>query len=44
MLDKRDRMKDVFDKLPPSAFPPGGTGEYTRDFWQKVWFAPEQKE
>ena len=41
-LDTRDRMKDAFDKLPPSAFPQP-TGEYSRDYWQKVWFAPEPK-
>jgi hypothetical protein len=41
-LDTRDRMKDAFDKLPPSAFTQP-TGEYSRDYWLKVWFAPEGK-
>ena len=41
-LDTRDRMKDAFDKLPPSAFPQQ-TGEYSRDYWVKVWFPPEPK-
>ncbi len=41
-LTIRDRMRDVFDKLPPSAFPQQ-TGEYSRDYWLKVWFVPEQK-
>ena len=41
-LQTRDRMKDVFDKLPPSAFPQT-SGEYSRDYWQTVWFAPEPK-
>lgn len=41
-LDTRDRMKEVFDKLPPSAFTQKD-GEYSRDYWLKVWFAPEAK-
>lgn len=41
-LHTRDRMKEVFDKLPPSAFP-AKTGEYSRDYWPKVWFTPEPK-
>lgn len=41
-LTIRDRMRDVFDKLPPSAFPQQ-TGEYSRDYWLKVWFAPDPK-
>lgn len=36
-LEVRDRMRDVFDKLLPSAFPQP-TGEYSRDYWLKVWF------
>ena len=41
-LDTRDRMKDVFDRLPPSAFPQP-IGEYSRDYWLKVWFPAEPK-
>ncbi|MCS6865092.1 MAG: hypothetical protein RMJ56_11990 [Gemmataceae bacterium] len=37
-----DRMKDVFDHLPPSAFTQK-TGEYSREYWEKVWFKPEKK-
>ncbi|MFM8275270.1 MAG: tetratricopeptide repeat protein [Gemmata sp.] len=40
--DTRERMRDAFDKLPPSAFPQP-TGEYSRDYWLKVWFAPDPK-
>lgn len=40
--DTRDRMKEVFDKLPPSAFPQQ-SGEYSRDYWLRVWFVPEPK-
>jgi tetratricopeptide (TPR) repeat protein len=40
--ETRDRMKDVFDKLPPAAFT-GKDGEYSREYWQTVWFAPEKK-
>jgi tetratricopeptide (TPR) repeat protein len=42
-LDTRDRMRDVFDKLKPEAFTQP-SGEYSRDYWLKVWFAPEKKE
>jgi tetratricopeptide (TPR) repeat protein len=42
-LDTRDRMREVFDKLPPSAFTPGG-GEYSREYWLKVWFTDQKKE
>ncbi|QJW96854.1 tetratricopeptide repeat protein [Frigoriglobus tundricola] len=41
-LNTRDRMREVFDKLPPSAFPQK-TGEYSRDFWLKEWFSPDPK-
>ena len=41
-LTIRDRMRDVFDKLPPSAFPKD-QGEYSRDYWLKVWFVPDPK-
>ena len=41
-LDTRDRMKDLFDRLPPSAFT-HDTGEYSRAYWVKVWFPPDSK-
>src|SRR5207248_1707637 len=41
-LDTRERMREVFEKLPPSAFPLP-IGEYSRDYWLKVWFPPEPK-
>jgi len=41
-LDTRDRMREVFDKLGPSAFPLK-EGEYSRDYWLKVWFPPDPK-
>jgi TolA-binding protein len=41
-LDTRDRMKEAFDKLGPSAFPQD-KGEYSRDYWLQVWFPPEKK-
>lgn len=38
----RDRMKEAFDKLPPSAFPQTGEEkEYSRGYWLTKWFAPE---
>jgi tetratricopeptide (TPR) repeat protein len=40
-LDTRERMKETFDRLPPSAFPQD-KGDYSRDYWQKVWFPPEK--
>ena len=33
------RMEDVFAKLGPDAFP-GGSEEYTREYWVKTWFEP----
>jgi tetratricopeptide (TPR) repeat protein len=33
------RMEEVFAKLGPDAFP-GGSEEYTRDYWVKSWFEP----
>lgn len=41
-LDTRARMKETFERLPQSAFTQPN-GEYSRDYWQKVWFAPEPK-
>jgi hypothetical protein len=38
----RERMKEVFDKLPASAFSQQ-PGEYSRDYWLTVWFAPDKK-
>ena len=35
----RVQMQELFHKLPDSAFP-GGADEYTRDYWQREWFAP----
>jgi len=40
--DTFERMKELFNRLPPTAFPKK-TGEYSRDFWQKTWFAPPEK-
>lgn len=37
----RDQMKELFERLPPNAFP-ATTGEYSRSYWQKVWFANER--
>jgi tetratricopeptide (TPR) repeat protein len=41
-LDTRARMKEAFDRLPPSAFT-APEGEYSREYWQKMWFAPDAK-
>jgi TolA-binding protein len=38
----RETMLDVFKKLPPSAFTQP-IGEYSREYWQTVWFPPEKK-
>jgi RNA polymerase sigma factor (sigma-70 family) len=39
-LQTRDQMKELFDKLKdkPDAFP-AKTGEFSREYWEKVWFA-----
>jgi tetratricopeptide (TPR) repeat protein len=42
-LETRDLMKDAFDKLPPSAYPQQGGGEYSREYWLQEWFPPEKK-
>ena len=34
-----DEMKAVFDSLPDAAFR-GGSGEYGKEYWEKVWSAP----
>ena len=41
-LGTRARMKDAFDKLPETAFTQP-QGEYSRVYWQTVWFGPEKK-
>ncbi len=41
-LQTRDQMKELFDRLPARAFP-AKVGEYSREYWEKVWFAPEPK-
>lgn len=41
-LDTRARMKETFDRLPPSAFSQQ-PGEYSRDYWLKAWFPPDPK-
>lgn len=41
MADTQARMRDVFDKLPPSAFTQK-EGEYSREYWLKVWFTPPE--
>jgi len=33
------RMEEAFAKLGPDAFP-GGSEEYTREYWVKTWFEP----
>jgi tetratricopeptide (TPR) repeat protein len=41
-LQTRDQMKELFDRLPPRAFP-AEKGEYSRAYWEKVWFASDAK-
>jgi tetratricopeptide (TPR) repeat protein len=41
-LQTRDQMKELFDRLPPTAFT-ATSGEYSRTYWEKVWFAPDSK-
>jgi hypothetical protein len=41
-LQTRDQMKELFDRLPATAFP-GRDGEYSREYWVKIWFTPEPK-
>ncbi|MCE9566098.1 MAG: hypothetical protein K8U57_29100 [Planctomycetes bacterium] len=41
-LQTRDQMKELFDRLPGKAFP-AKKGEYSREYWEQVWFAPEPK-
>jgi tetratricopeptide (TPR) repeat protein len=37
----RDQMKELFDRLPSSSFT-ADKGEYSRAYWEKVWFTPEK--
>ncbi|VTU02023.1 hypothetical protein : [Gemmataceae bacterium] len=41
-LQTRDQMKDLFDRLPARAFP-ATKGEYSREYWEKVWFPADPK-
>ena len=41
-LEAREQMKELFDRLPPSAFT-AEKGEYSRIYWEQVWFTPEPK-
>jgi hypothetical protein len=45
MLTIRDQMRAAFDKLKdkPGAFW-AKSGEYSREYWEKVWFSPEKAE
>ncbi len=36
----RVQMTDLFQKLPDGEFPGGDREEYTREYWQRVWFTP----
>lgn len=38
----RDQMKELFDRLPASKFP-HPSGEYSRRYWEEVWFVPDSK-
>lgn len=37
----RDQMKELFDRIPASAFT-APSGEYSRGYWEKVWFTPDK--
>ena len=37
----RDQMKELFDRLPAASFT-ADKGEYSRAYWEKVWFTPEK--
>jgi hypothetical protein len=41
-LQTRDKIKEVFDSLPASAFNSSAV-EYTREYWEKTWFSPQEK-
>ena len=36
----RVQMTELFQKLPDGEFPGGDREEYTREYWQRVWFTP----
>ena len=38
----RDQMKELFDRLPAASFT-AQSGEYSRTYWEKVWFTPDPK-
>ena len=35
----KERMRQVFNQLPPTAFRPT-SDDYSREFWEKRWFSP----
>ena len=37
----RDQMKELFDRLPAASFT-ADKGEYSRAYWEKVWFTPDK--
>jgi hypothetical protein len=37
----RDQMKELFDRLPAASFT-ADKGEYSRAYWEKVWFTPDR--
>jgi hypothetical protein len=41
-LETRDQMKELFDRLPASMFT-AEKGEYSRTYWEQVWFTPDPK-
>lgn len=41
--ETKQRMRDVFEKLPPTAFR-AASGEYSREYWAVEWFKPEGQE
>jgi tetratricopeptide (TPR) repeat protein len=42
-LTIRDQMKELFDRLPVSKFPHPYPSEYSREYWERVWFVPDPK-
>jgi hypothetical protein len=41
-LETRDKMKELFDRLPANAFTGRDGSEYSRIYWEKTWFAPDR--
>jgi hypothetical protein len=41
-LQTRDQMRDLFNTLPSDKFR-AREGEYSRAYWEKVWFSPDPK-